>query len=68
MKTIEIKEAISKTYTSDRYYKLFLFWWAMVGEGYVAADNLTDYFNMDDDVFTWELDDLASEFLKKMEK
>lgn len=63
----KIEQAIKETYTPDRYCKLFLFWWAMVGEGFVAADALTDEFNMDDEVFSWELDDLAQNFIEKLQ-
>ncbi len=56
----KIEQAIKETYTPDRYCKLFLFWWAMV-------DALTDEFNMDDEVFSWELDDLAQKFIEKLQ-
>lgn len=66
--TEELEKGIKETYTPDRYYKLFLFWWAMVGEGFIAADSLVDDFDMDDEVFSWELDDAAENFLQKAQE
>lgn len=66
--TEELEKGIKETYTSDRYYKLFLFWWAMVGEGFVAADALVDEFDMDDEVFSWDLDVAAENFLQKLQE
>lgn len=63
----EIEKKIKETYTPDRYCKLFLFWWSMAGEGFAAADALTDEFDMDDEVFDWRLDDLAQNFLEKLQ-
>lgn len=66
--TEELEKGIKETYTPDRYYKLFLFWWAMVGEGFIAADSLVDDFDMDDEVFSWELDKAAENFLQKAQE
>ena len=39
----------------------------MVGEGFVAAYALTDELDMDDEMFDWQLDDLAENFLEKLQ-
>ena len=64
----KMKQAIKETYTPDRYYKLFLYWWAMVCEGFVAAQALTDEFDMDDEVFDRDLDELSENFLEKLQE
>lgn len=66
--TEELEKSIKETYTPDRYYKLFLFWWAMVGEGFVAADALVDEFDMDDEIFSCELDKAAENFLQRTQE
>lgn len=66
--TDELEKKIKETYTPDRYCKLFLFWYAMLGEGFVAADTLFDEFDADDEVFSWELDDAACNFLQKAQE
>lgn len=63
----KMEQVIKETYTPDRYYKLFLYWWAMVGEGFVAAQALTDSFDMDDEVFDRRLDELSESFLEKLQ-
>ena len=63
----KMEQVIKETYTPDRYCKLFLYWWAMVGEGFVAAQTLFDRFDLPDDFFDYEIDSLANDFLNELE-
>lgn len=58
----ELERKIKDTYTPDRYYKLFLYWWAMFGRGFVAAENIFDNFGIPDDFYDYEVDALANDF------
>lgn len=63
----KIEQVIKETYTPDRYYKLFLYWWAMFGEGFVSAQTLFDSFDLPDEFFDYEIDALANDFLNELE-
>lgn len=72
----EFEKTILKTYTPERYLTLFLYMSAMVGEGFVAAENIFvdeyldkcafDEDNIDDD-FWCMLDDESDKLLKELQ-
>ena len=38
----KVKDLIQSTYTPEQYLKMFLCCWAMVGEGFIVAENTMD--------------------------
>lgn len=72
----EFEKAILKTYTPERYLTLFLYMYAMLGEGFVAAESIycKDYMdknafdedNIDND-FWGMLDNESANLLKELQ-
>lgn len=76
MKQDELKKAILKTYTPERYITLFLYMYSMVGEGFIAAESIyyDDYMDKDafdedniDDDFWGMLDSESDKLLKELQ-
>ena len=73
----EFKKAILKTYTPERYIMLFLYLYAMVGEGFIAAENIFteeyldkfafDEDNINDDDFWIMFDKESDKLLKELQ-
>ena len=63
----KVKKYILDTYTPENYYKLWLYMYAMVGEGFVAAEELLCQIQPDDEVFDYDMDKLADDLVKELQ-
>ena len=63
----KIKKYILDTYTPENYYKLWLYMYAMVGEGFVAAEELLYQMQPDDELFDFDIDKLADDLVQELQ-
>ena len=63
----KIKKYTLDTYTPENYYKLWLYMYAMVGEGFVAAEELLYQMQPDDELFDFDIDKLADDLVQELQ-
>ena len=63
----KIKKYIQDTYTPENYYKLWLYMYFMLGEGYVAAETLFEHIMPNEEIFDYDIDKLANNMVKELQ-
>lgn len=63
----KVKTYIQQTYTPEAYYKLWLYMYYMLGEGYIAAESLFEQITPNEEVFDYNIDKLANDLVKELE-
>lgn len=63
----KVKKYILNTYTPENYYKLWLYMYSMVGEGFVAAEELLYQIQPNDELFDFDIDKLADDLVKELQ-